>query len=107
MSRSRGDAVVATDPFGYTGRRPYLLVSDDDHPFHGEEYLAAAVTTAREPAVPLGGAYEAGELPRESFASPWAVLTLKERDVEKRVATVSADVVESVTARIVEYVTAD
>lgn len=107
-SRDRGDVVVATDPFGYTGSRPYLLVSADDHPFHGDEYLAAAITTTeRDAAIALSGEYEAGELPRESFVSPWAVVTLKERVVDKRVASVSTAVVEAVGRAICSYVTPD
>ena len=31
----RGVIVVAADPFGTTLRRPYLIVSDDSHPFAG------------------------------------------------------------------------
>lgn len=45
MSYPLGGIVVARDPFGSGGQRPYLLVSNETHPFHGEEYVAAVVTT--------------------------------------------------------------
>jgi len=45
VTRSRGTVVVAADPFGHTPRRPYLLVSDDGHPFAGEQYIALGITT--------------------------------------------------------------
>jgi hypothetical protein len=41
----RGSIVVASDPYGHTPRRPYLILSDEAHPFAGEQYIAAGITT--------------------------------------------------------------
>jgi len=41
----RGTVVVASDPFGNTPRRPYLIVSDESHPFTGEQYIGAGIST--------------------------------------------------------------
>jgi hypothetical protein len=46
MSAERGDVVVATDPFkDDAAGRPFLLVSRAETPFHGEQYIALALTT--------------------------------------------------------------
>lgn len=64
--------------------RPYLIVSGDDHPFFGEEYVAMAITTtALEAAIPIDDAdWELGELPRQSYIKPWQPILLKHADVE-------------------------
>ena len=50
---TRGDVFWAPTCFKTrTTERPYLVVSTDAHPFHGEEYVALAVT-ARERAEAL------------------------------------------------------
>jgi hypothetical protein len=49
----RGDVVWHPAPFR-DGGRPYVVLSDDDHPFYGEEYIVVGVTTTeRERAVAL------------------------------------------------------
>lgn len=53
---SRGGVVWASDPFetGSRADRPLIVLSDDTHPFHGEQWIAAAVsTTARTRALEL------------------------------------------------------
>jgi hypothetical protein len=45
MPYPQSGVVIAHDPFGAGSNRPYLLLSDDRHPFHGQEYIAAVVTT--------------------------------------------------------------
>ncbi|WP_394742363.1 hypothetical protein [Natronococcus roseus] len=77
MRPERGDVVRSRDPFklGSEKQRPWLIVSNRKHPFSEEQYLAVAISTkeydhsiALRPAV-----WETGGVPRESFASPWAV----------------------------------
>lgn len=106
MAHSQGAVVVGTDPFGGNQTRPYLVLSNSTHPFHGEEYLAALVTTTeRNTAVPLAGEYVEGRLPYESYVNPWNLLTLKNTAVEKRVAqasdTVVATTVDELTGCVV------
>ena len=105
MSYGQGDVVVAADPFGNTPRRPYLVVSNATRPFQGEDYLVAGVTTKdREGAIPLAGEFDAGGLDRESYVSPWTVLTIRNDHVSRRVAVVSQRVVADVTTSIANYV---
>ena len=80
MAYSQGAIVIAEDPFGNNPKRPYLVLSNDQLPFHGQEYVAAVLTTtARTEAVELtANRLERGRLPRTSYVSPWSVLTLKD-----------------------------
>lgn len=59
--------------------RPYLIISGDTHPFHGEEYVGLAVTTtAWDAALPVpDDAWLRGGLPERSFIKPWQPTALK------------------------------
>lgn len=106
MTRSRGTVVVAADPFGHTPRRPYLLLSDDSHPFAGEQYVALGITTKEYgESLRIGDAFERGELSRTSFVSPWAAVSLAEADIERAVARLSDAFTDRCAERLTEYVT--
>jgi hypothetical protein len=101
----RGTIVVASDPFGNTPRRPYLLVSDETHPFTGEQYIAVGISTkAYDESIPLADSFTSGELTRESFVSPWAVVSLLESDIERAVAQVETPVTDEVIKQLTAYV---
>jgi len=72
MVFSKGPIVIADAPFGNNPKRPYLILSNDHVPFHGQEYVAAVITTtARTEAVELtANKLERGRLPRTSYVSP-------------------------------------
>ena len=76
----RGDVIWHPAPFR-DGGRPYVVLSDDDHPFYGEEYAVVGVTTTeRERGVALTSeAWNEGGAPKPSWASPWYVLTINTR----------------------------
>lgn len=41
----RGEVVLATDPYsGYDGRRPFVVVSNDEYPFYPRGYLGVPLT---------------------------------------------------------------
>lgn len=105
MAYSQGAVVVAEDPFGTAPRRPYLVVSNGRTPFHGEEYIAAAVTTtARDEAIELTDErFERGELSRRSYVSPWAVVTLKDRMITKQPAETTTGVVDEIRQAVDAY----
>ena len=106
MAYPLGGIVVAQDPFGAGGERPYLLISNEAHPFHGEEYIAAVVTTTdRDRAVVLADdVFTAGSLPRRSVVSPWNPVTLKDEFIDTHVATVTRDVVNELVIELRSYV---
>lgn len=56
MQPERGDVVRSHDPFklGTDRQRPWLIVSNETHPFDGEQYLAVAISTKQyEQSIPL------------------------------------------------------
>ena len=109
MAYPQSGVVLALDPFGAGSNRPYLLLSDDRHPFHGQEYIAAVVTTtARERAIPLeADLFEGGSLPHRSYVSPWNPVTLKGFQIDKHVATLAETVVDDVVAALNTYIGTD
>ena len=80
------------------GGRPWLVVSDDRHPFHGEEYLATAITTTeRADAVSLSDSdWVVGGLPRTSHVSPWFMTTLKHADIAQGIGLLRDETVDTV-----------
>jgi mRNA-degrading endonuclease toxin of MazEF toxin-antitoxin module len=106
MPYPRGAVVAAGDPFGNSSNRPYVVLSNDTHPFGDQEQVAAVVTTTdRSRAVELSdGDYTKGSLPRQSYVSPWNPMTIKDSMVHRHVATVSESVVGDVVDELVSYV---
>jgi len=105
MAYPQSSIVIAADPFGNNPKRPYLIVSNDWHPFHGEEYLAATITTTeRAEAIELTDErIERGRLPRTSYVSPWSILTLKEWMITKQPASATARTVNEVRDAVSRY----
>lgn len=101
----RGHVVWHPGLFRDSGR-PWFVVSDDRHPFHGEEYLVAGITTTERPdAVELGEcSWSVGGLPRTSYVSPWFLTTLKHAAIDRGVGMVTAETLETVVGDIVGYV---
>ena len=84
MIPERGAVVKGPDLFADHSFRPYLRLSDESHPFVDEEALYAAVTTTERPeAVPLPDeAFVSGGLPRESYANPWTIVSIRHADLD-------------------------
>lgn len=101
----RGVVVVAADPFGHTPRRPYLVVSSEDHPFAGDQYIALGITTqSYAESISLTGAFETGALERDSFVSPWAVVSLRDADVDRAIARVTDELTATAVEKLMQYV---
>ena len=104
---SRGDVVRSVDPFklGDAAERYWLILSDDDHPFADEQYIAVAITTSpHEPGMSIPeGAWEDGGLPRTSYVSPWALHSPRVEDITDRVGGFSSEFCESVLEASREY----
>ena len=100
----RGSVVVAADPFGNAPRRPYLVVSDETHPFAGEPYIAIGISTNEYgESIPLANAFVEGTLHPESFVAPWAVVSLREAHVDRAVALVTESVTETAVCRMAGF----
>ena len=100
---------MGRDSFGAGNDRPYLIVSNDSHPFHGKEYVVTVVTTTeRHRAVLLSeDSFTEGSLPRRSFVSPWNPVTLKDQLIEKHVASIPGNVADEVVSELSTYVGTD
>lgn len=105
MAYPQGAIVVADDPFGNNPKRPYLLLSNSRVPFHGQEYIAAAITTtARSEAIELTSErVERGRLPRTSYVSPWTVVTLKDWMITQQPAKATTATVDDVRQELNVY----
>lgn len=59
--------------------RPFLLVSSDRHPYHGDEYVGLAITTSETVgALPIDAdAWGLGSLPEPSYIKPWNPAIIK------------------------------
>lgn len=109
MAYPIGGVVIDRDPFRAGSDRSYVIVSNDSHPFHGEEYVVTVVTIAeRDRSVPLtDDAFVEGSLPRQSYASPWNSVTLKDHLIEKHVATIAGNTVDEVVSELMAFIGTD
>lgn len=83
---ARGDVVWHPAPFkSRPEERPFIILSDTSHPFHGSEYTVVGLTrTNRPPAVELDEeAWEVGDPGEGSYASPWYVFTIKHSNINR------------------------
>lgn len=106
MSYERGAVVKGSDLFGPYDHQPYVCISDDSHPFSGEEALYAAVTTTRRSAaVPLAdGDFATGGLPRESYVNPWTVTSIRHADVAAVEGTLTDETLRTVVEETDGYI---
>lgn len=80
----RADVVKHPAPFkNPPNYRYFVVLSDDKHPFHGEEYGVAALTSQDRPeAIELDDSdWRFGAPAGDSYASPWYVFTIKHADI--------------------------
>lgn len=80
----RGDVIWHPAPFKSPPKeRPFLILSDSSHPFHGSEYAVVGLTRSdRSQAVELDqSAWKMGDPGGESYASPWYVFTIRHADI--------------------------
>lgn len=109
MSHSRGDVVVAADPFreGDAAGRPFLIVNRPETPFHGEQYVVLSLTaqTWYEERIPLGeDDWADGGAPESSSVMPWSVSSLKREWIEFRQGTLRDEIVARAVSQFVQYV---
>lgn len=102
MAYAQGSIVIAPATFKQ-GHRPYVIVSNEDRPFHGDRYTVAVVTsTERSEAVTLTReSLTEGELKTyPSYVSPWSLHVFPAREITKRVAQVGEAKMTDVAAEI-------
>jgi mRNA-degrading endonuclease toxin of MazEF toxin-antitoxin module len=86
--------------------RPWLVLSDDSHPFADEECIAVGLTTTEHAAGIRIDADEwaSGGTPRRSYVSPWYCATLKHVDLDRHQGSLSTEFVSRVAHELAEYV---
>lgn len=109
MTYERRDVVYGADPFkGENYARPWLVISNQTHPFHGEQYVVLALTTKtwHDGLVPIrDGDWVEGGTPESSHVIPWSVETLDHGDVDYRQGTLKPEVVNRSVDELTDYVT--
>lgn len=96
-----GPAPHKSDP----AYRPWLVVSDGDHPFADVECIVVAMTTtdhANSIAVP-DTAWIRGGSDKEAYISPWYVTTIKHRDLDNQQGELAASLVDGASEALHEY----
>lgn len=106
MKVNQGDVIIGPDFIGGNSRRPFVIISNEDHPFDQEECLVVLITTTeRDEAIPLPEEkFREGELPKESYASPWTITTLKNSVIQEKVGKLETNTVEEISENIGRYV---
>lgn len=104
----RGDVVIGYDTFKVrSDGRPFLIVSDEETPFHGEQYIALALTTRTwyNDRIPLEESdWIVGGAPRSSSIMPWSVSSISSDDVQIKQGVLGEDVVREATEQLSGYI---
>jgi mRNA-degrading endonuclease toxin of MazEF toxin-antitoxin module len=107
MQPQRGDVVRSTDPFklGTDKQRPWLILTDERHPFANEQFIAVAISRKEyAPSIPLlDEVWKIGGVPEESFAAPWSVHSPRIEDMVAWQGRVTESFVERVACALWEY----
>lgn len=86
--------------------RPYLVISNDAHPFYGEEYIGLAITTTEwSAATPIpDDDWIRGGLPEPSYIKPWQPTLLKHDDIVDAFGLLNPSVVDRVVGELATLV---
>jgi mRNA-degrading endonuclease toxin of MazEF toxin-antitoxin module len=107
MQPKRGDVVRRSDPFklGEDSQRPWLILTNESHPFGDEQYGAVANSTEEYGnSIPVqSDVWKAGGVPRESFVSPWAVHSPRIEDLVAWQGRVTTEFVDHAVDRLETY----
>jgi len=85
--------------------RPWLVVSDESHPFARTECICLALTTkqhAQSISIPAE-AWVRGGSQKDAFVSPWYATTMKHRDFDNLQGELAANVVDAAHGALHDY----
>lgn len=108
MRIKRRDVVYGADPFksGDTAR-PWLVISNDTHPFHDEQSIVQPLTTRswHDGLIPIPDDPRLeGGTPTPSRIVPWTVETIDHTDVRYRHGRLAAHIVDESVDRFRAFV---
>lgn len=107
---SSGDVLWAPDPYNAGGNpRPWLVLSADNIPYNGEEYICAGLTLSDLPdnLEVRDIDWTIGEPNETSYCSPWVLATVKHDDVQNPQGTLTDDFTSRIIQLSVNYVAGD
>lgn len=105
MAYAQGSIVLVENPYA-DGLRPVMVVSNPGRPYQGKQYTIAIVTTKeRDEAIGLTSddLVEGSLNVSPSFVNPWSIHEFEHREIDRRVAQVSDDVIRAVADGIAQY----
>lgn len=106
MSFPRGTVGFATDPFKSDAGRPFLVISDAETPFHGDQYIALALTTRTwyDERIELASDdWVEGGAPEPSSVMPWSVNAVNGDWISHEQGRLSDGVVRQAITRLTSY----
>ncbi len=107
MRYERGDVAYGVDPFkGTDAARPWLIISTDLHPFHGEQYIAVTLTTKTwyDERIALSKRdWIEGGTPNESSIVPWSVISIDHADLDFWQGRLRSSVVDDAVDSLTQY----
>lgn len=98
MAYKHGSVVLVDDPYK-PGSRPFLVVSNDDRPYYGQDYTLAVMTTTQfDEAVRLDDedVVQGGLHTHPSYIKPWSLHEFEHNEIHQRVAQVSSTIIQRV-----------
>lgn len=89
--------------------RPFLVVSSERQPFHGEEYIGLAVTTSEVArSLPIeADAWVMGELPKPSAIKPWNPAIIKHDPIRAVADVIRTSLVDEAVSGLTDVCTED
>ena len=106
MNYSQGEVWWGTAPHkSNAAYRPWLIISDDAHPFAGEESIVVALTTQQHPdgIAVLEDDWVRGGSDKDAFISPWYVTNMKHRDIDNLQGVVSEAIITEAISELRRY----
>jgi len=108
MGYTRGDVVIGYDKFkDHSDGRPFLVISSEETPFHGEQYITLSLTTRTwyEERIPIEESdWVEGGAPRSSSIMPWSVNAISSDEIDIKQGTLTEPIVTTATEQLSEYI---
>ena len=108
MSYERCDIVIAADPFRDSDRgRPFVIINTDETPFHGEQYIALALTTRtwHDERISLGDDdWDDGAAPARSSIMPWSITSVKHKWIDTYQGRLRSKVVDRAATALIGWI---
>jgi mRNA-degrading endonuclease toxin of MazEF toxin-antitoxin module len=102
MTVSRGDVWWGPAPHKSSpAYRPWLVISDDSHPFADTESIVLGLLTQRHAdSVPVADRWNSGGSEKDAYVSPWYVTTIKQRDFDRKQGSLEPQLVSEAVSEL-------